>query len=116
MSANPLCFKLHDPAVQDAFLHNLDVEVFSERGDVKLRIMRGRDSEARIFLVVEDVSTGAELDAVLLNKDQARRVWKNVLAAMKSLKLGHSIVLKGRQFSVGDARRIVAAMAAYTEE
>lgn len=114
--SRPLCLKLHDPDVQHAFLHNLDVEVFSEAGDVRLRIMRGRDSEARVFLVIEDVSSGCELDAVLLTKDQARVLWKSVLTAIGSLKLGHSVVLKGRQFSVAEARRIVTALAAYTEE
>ena len=113
--ARPLALKLHDAEVQHAFLHNLDVEVFSEAGDVRLRIMRGRDSEARVFLVVEDVSTSLELDAVLLTKDQARVLWKNIQAAIGSLKLGHSVVLKGRRFSVGEARRIVTALAAYTE-
>lgn len=116
MNARPLCLKLHDAAVQDAFLHNLDVEIFSEQADVRLRVMRGRDSEARVFLVIEDVATKRELDAVLLNKDQARVLWRNVLKAIGSLKLGQSIVLKGRQFSVGESRRLVAALAAYTEE
>lgn len=114
--ARPLALRLHDPDVQHAFLHNLDVEVFSEAGDVRLRIMRGRDSEARVFLVVEDISSGQELDGVLLDKDQARMLWKNIRTAIGSLKLGHSVVLKGRYFSVGEARRIVAALAAYTEE
>ena len=114
--ARPLSLKLHDPDVQNAFLHNLDVEVFSEAGDVRLRIMRGRDSEARVFLIVENVATGEELDGVLLNKDQARVLWKNIRDQIGSLKLGHSIVLKGRQFSVGESRRLVTALAAYTEE
>jgi hypothetical protein len=112
----PLCLKLHDPDVQHTFLHNLDCEVFSEAADVRLRVMRGRDPEDRVFLVVEDVASGAELDGVLLDKNQARILWKNVVKAIGSLKLGHSIVLKGRQFSVGEARRLVTALAAFTEE
>lgn len=114
--ARPLALKLHDPDVQHSFLHNLDVEVFSVAGDVRLRIMRGRDSEARVFLVCEDVSTGAELDAVLLTRDQARVLWKNIQNNLRGLKLDHAIVLKGRLFSVGESRRIVTALAAYTEE
>ena len=116
MVARPLSLRLNDAAVQDAFLHSLDCEAVSECGSVTMRVMRGRDTAARVFMCIDATETGERIDAVLLDKAQAAFLWSRLLAEIGSLKIGHSVVIRGVQFSVREARWIATALSKFLEE
>ena len=116
MVARPLALQLHDPDVQHAFLHSLDVSVLSADGSVALRVMRGRDTGARVFLCVDGTAKKERLDSVLLDKTQAAFLRNNIAIHLLSLKKDHDIILRGVAFKAREAQRVVEALTRFVEK
>jgi hypothetical protein len=109
-AGRPLSLSLADSNVQDIFLHTLDCEATSQCGAVRLRVMRSRDTAARVFLCVDRTATGERIDSVLLDKSQATYLRDGITRAVGSLKSWQSVVLRGVQFSAREATRVATAL------
>ena len=112
----PLSLTLADAAVQDVFLHTLDCEVTSVCGSIRLRVMRPRETGERVFLCIDRTATHDPIDSVMLDKAQAAYLRAGIVKAVGSLKIGHSVVLRGVQFAVREANAVAKSLAEFLEE